>query len=230
MTTTGAYNYAPSVGELVLNAYARIGIQRPSLVAGHFRDAFQEANLLQVEWANRGVNLWTVDLQSQALTQGTATYSVPSNTIMVLDAYITTGSGAAAFDRIITPISRTEYAALPDKALQAPPTVFWFDRLIAPTITLWATPDGSGPYTLNYYRYRQIQDAAIQSSFTPELPYRFLDAFASGLAARLARMHAPAMYADAAKEAERVWQIAAMQDTENVPIYVIPGLSAYYRY
>lgn len=205
-------------------------MHRPSLIAAHFRDAFQEANLLQVEWSNRGVNLWTVDLQSQALTQGVASYSVPSNTIMILDAYITTGSGAASFDKVITPISRTEYAAIPNKTLQAPPTVFWFDRLIAPTITLWQTPDGNGPYTLNYYRYRQVQDAAVQSSFTPEVPYRFLDAFAAGLAARLARMHAPAMADATAKEAERVWQIAAMQDVENVPVYIIPGLSAYYRY
>ena len=88
MTTSGTYNFAPSVGELVVAAYRRIQIHRSELTSEHFTDAKTECNLLQVQWANLGPLLWTVDLQTINLVQGTATYSVPADTVMMLDAYI----------------------------------------------------------------------------------------------------------------------------------------------
>lgn len=229
MATSGTYTFAPSAGDLVQNAYGRIGIRRASLIAEHMTDARIESNLLLVEFANRGVNLWTVDLQTVSLTQGTASYSVPSTTIDVLDAYITTSSGSVTTDRIINSISRSDYAALPNKSDQGYPTLFWYDRLISPTITLWQVPDANGPYTLNYYRFRQIQDTVLSGGTQPEVPYRWIDAFTAALAARLSRMYAPAQLAEAKIEAERTWQIAANQDTEDAPIYITPGLDTYYR-
>lgn len=229
MTASGTYSFNPSVGELVLNAYSRINIRRPALLAEHMVDARVEANLLQTEWMNKGVNLWTVDLVTTALVQGTATYNVDPTTVMILDAYIETTSGGSLNDRIIEPVSRTEYASFPTKTIQSPPTVFWFDRLIAPTITLYPVPDGNGPYTLKYYRFRQIQDAVVPGGLTPELPIRWMDAFAAGLAHRLARIYAPPLEQLRKQDALDAWSIAASQDTENVPLYLYPGLSAYYR-
>jgi hypothetical protein len=81
MSTSGTFLFAPSAGEFVLNAYGRIQIRGPALVAMHWYDARLESNLLQIEWQNKGVQLWTVDLQSIPLVQGTATYSVLPNTI-----------------------------------------------------------------------------------------------------------------------------------------------------
>lgn len=228
MATSGTYSFNPSVADLVQNAFGRIGIRRTSILAEHMLDARVESNLLLAEFNNRGVNLWTVDLQSQVLTAGTATYNVPSTTITILDAYITTGSGQDTIDRIITSISRSDYAAIPNKQQQGLPTVFWYDRLIQPTITLWETPD-NGPYTLNYYRFRQIQDSVLAGGVTPEVPLRWLDAFTAALSARLARIWAPTMLAEARGEAERTWQIAAAQDTENAGFYIMPGIDAYYR-
>ena len=118
MTTSGTYNFNPSLGELVLNAFARCGIRRTALVQEHMQDARLETNFMLSSWSNRGVNLWKVDTQSVPLIQGQSTYSVPSNTIMMLDAYISTGSGQSEFDRVILPISRTEYAYTPNKNLQ----------------------------------------------------------------------------------------------------------------
>lgn len=192
-------------------------------------DARMESNLLLQEFNNRGVNLWTVDLQSISLVQGTATYDVDATTITILDAFITTGSGQNTIDRIISSISRSDYAAIPDKQQQGLPTVFWYDRLIQPTITLWEVPDNNGPYTLNFYRFRQIQDSVISGGLTPELPLRWVDAFTAALSARLARIWAPPMLAEAKAEAERTWQIAAAQDTENAGFYIMPGIDSYYR-
>ena len=191
MTTSGTYNFNPSLGEVVLNAFARCGIRRTALVQEHLQDARFEANLLFSEWSNRGVNLWKVDLQTVPLIEGTTLYTVPSNTVMILDAYIATGSGQSEFDRMIMPISRSEYSQTPNKNLQAPPTVFWFDRLINPTITVWPVPDQSNYYTLKYYRVIQIQDAEMENAQTLDVPYRWLDATCAGLASRLAAIYAP---------------------------------------
>lgn len=229
MAFSGTYNFAPSLGDLVQNAYGRIGIRRPAILAEHMVDARVESNLLLTEFDNRGVNLWTVDLQSVQLVGGTANYTVPAETITVLDAYITTGLGANAVDQLITPISRSDYAALPNKLDQGQPTLFWYDRLIAPSITVWLVPDSSNTYTLNYYRYRQIQDSVLTGGTQPEVPVRWLDAFTAALAARLARMYAPPLLAEAKMEAERTFQIAANQDTENAPVYITPAIDSYYH-
>jgi len=229
MTTSGTYNFNPSLGEVVLNAFARCGIRRTALVQEHLQDARFEANLLFSEWSNRGVNLWKVDLQTVPLIEGTTLYTVPSNTVMILDAYIATGSGQSEFDRMIMPISRSEYSQTPNKNLQAPPTVFWFDRLINPTITVWPVPDQSNYYTLKYYRVIQIQDAEMENAQTLDVPYRWLDATCAGLASRLAAIYAPDRLQVLTARAESAYQIAAMQDTENVPLYIMPGLSGYFR-
>jgi len=237
MATSGTYNFNPTLGEILLVAFGRCGIRRTALLQEHIEDARLEANFLFSEWANRGINLWKVDKQSISLTQGIATYYADSSntaieaakTIMVLDAYVTIGTGQSQFDRVIMPISRTEYAQVPNKNLQAPPTSFWFDRLIEPTITLWPVPDQSNQYTLTFYRVIQIQDANTGNANTVDVPYRWLDAVCSGLAARLAAIYSPERYQILSARAEQSYQIAATQDTENVSLYITPSLSGYYR-
>jgi hypothetical protein len=237
MASSGTYDFNPSLGEILLNAFSRCGIRRTAILQEHLQDARFETNLMFTEWANRGVNLWKVDKQSIPLAQGVATYYADSTlqpngaskTIMVLDAYITTGNGQSQFDRVIMPISRTEYAQVPNKNLQSPPTSFWFDRLINPTITLWPVPDQSNQYTLTFYRVIQIQDAEVSNAQTLDVPYRWLDAVCSGLAARLSAIYAPERLQLLTAKAEQSYQIASTQDTENVPLYIMPGLSGYYR-
>ena len=228
MAFSGTYLFAPSVGELVLNSYGRIGLRGTALVPQHWLAAKDEGNFLQIEWSNKGVNLWTIDLQSVPLVQGTATYSVPSNTIAVLDTYISINSGGQTIDRLILGVSRSDYAAQTNKLIQAPPTMWWFDRLIAPTITMWPVPD-QNIYTLNYYRYRMIQDAVIPGGIQPEMPIRWLDAWAAGLAHRLSRQHAPALEQLRKADSLEAWTIASTQDVESVPIRILPQIGAYYR-
>lgn len=228
MSASGTYAFNPSVGELVLNAYARCGIRATALTAEHMVDARMESNLLLSEFSILTPNLWTIDLVTVDLVEGQTTYDVDPYTMMILDAYIRTGDDPPT-DRIIMPISRTEYASYPNKEEQGYPTVFWFDRLLSPTITLWQVPDDNGPYTLRYYRAKQIQDADYTGAQTLDLPLRFLDAFAAGLAKRLARIHAPALYEARRQDAKEAWDLAAKQDTEMVPLYISPGLSGYYR-
>ena len=166
MTTSGTYAFNPGLGELTLYAFMNIGIRPTALLQEHMMSANQAANMMLARWANQGVNLWAVDLIETPLVAGQATYDVDANTVMILDAYVVTDS----IDRIIMPVSRSEYASYPNKTQQGMTTVFWFDRLIAPTITLWPVPDGTSATSLKYYRVRRLQDAELSNGTTVEIP------------------------------------------------------------
>jgi len=230
MTTSGTFTFNPSNGELVLSAYSRIGVRRPSILNEHMVDARNELNYMFSEWSNKQVNLWEVDLVSTVLVADQSSYAVDAKTVMILDAYITTTDASGINnDRVILPISRTEYASFPDKTTSAVPTVYWFDRVVSPTITLWQPPDDSTTYTLNYYRCVQMQDASLPSGETANIPYLWIDALVSGLSYRLARIWAPDLEDRRFADAERSWDIAATQNVENVPLYITPGVGSYYR-
>ena len=229
MTTSGTYTFNPSMGELTLYAYNLCGIRNTALLQEHMSTARMATNLMLSRWSNQGVNLWAVELETTALVQGTSTYSVPTDTVMILDAYITIAQGNSNTDRIILPVSRTEYASYPNKEQQGFPTTYWFDRLISPTMTLWPVPDGGQASTLKYYRVRQIQDAQYTSGQNVEIPYLWLEAFALGLAARLAQIWAPSLIATLKPLSDEAYQIAADQNTEYVSQYISPQIQGYFR-
>jgi hypothetical protein len=226
MTTSGTYAFNPSLGEIVLYAYQNIGIRPTSVLQEHMESARVAANMMLSRFSNQGVNLWAVDLVTVPLIEGQATYAVDGNTIMVLDAYTTTDSG---IDRVIMPISRTEYASYPNKTQQGFPTSYWYDRLVSPTLTLWPVPDGSSATILKYYRVRQVQDANLQNGENAEIPYRWLEAFADGLTYRLARIWAPQMAVALKAQADESYGIAAEQDVEAVNTYISPMIGGYFR-
>jgi len=231
LSSSGTYNFSVSNGEVVLAAYERIKIFAPSIRVEHMMTARRELNFLLAEAANKQVNLWKVDKVSVPLINGQAEYAVDPKTVMILDGWITTGvsSPSDANDIYIVPISRTEYASYPNKAQQGFPTSYWYDRLVSPTITLWPVPDGSSATILKYYRVRQVQDANLQNGQTVEIPYRWLEAFADGLAYRLARIWSPQMAAGLKQVADESYQIAAAQDVESVNTYISPMIGSYFR-
>lgn len=239
MATSGTYAYNPGLGELTLYAYNLIGIRNTSVVQEHMEAARMATNMLLARWSNQGVNLWCVDLVTTPLVTGQSVYSVDGSTVMILDAYVQDQNSGANIDRIILPISRTEYASYPNKEQQGYPTVYWFDRLISPsrstgsagpTVTLWPVPNtDNGPQYLNYYRVRQIQDSNLQGGQTVEVPYLWLEAFAYGLAYRLAQIWAPAMSMGLKPMADESYQIAADQNVETAQQYISPMMAGYFR-
>lgn len=229
LTTSGTYTFLPSCAEVIVSAFSRIQVRRTMLEPSHMQDALLELNFLLASMDNAGPNLWTVGLQQVPLTQAQNTYAILSQVITILDAYLTIGTGAAATDRMMWPITRTEYAAIPNKTAQGAPSQYWFDRLISPTITVYLTPDGAGPYTLNYYYFRQIQDAQVTGGQQPEVPVRWLDALVAGLAHRMSRVYAPALEQARKADAIEAWSLAAKQDTEQGNLYLTPALAGYWR-
>ena len=230
MSTSGTYNFNPSLGELVIYSYNLIGLRATSLVQEHMEAARMASNMLLGRWSNQGVNLWEVDLVTVPLVTDQKTYTVDPSTVMILDAYVTNDDSGANIDRIILPISRTEYASYPNKDQQGFPTVFWFDRLLAPTVTLWPVPNiDNGPQTLSYYRVKQIQDAAFTGGQQVEIPYLWMEAFSYGLAQRLAIIFAPEKIVIIKPLADEAYQIASTQNIEQAATYISPMLSGYFR-
>lgn len=230
MTSSGTYNFSPSVGDLTLTAYGRIGIRRTEITQQHLQDAASESNMLQVEFSNRQPNLWTSELYTVDLVQGQATYDLPSRMISPMAVYVTTTptGSSTSFDRILNGISTYEYASLPDKETQAQPTTFWYNRQISPQITLWQVPDGSASYVLKLQILSQPQDSKLPNGVTPNFPFRWLDAYTDALAARLSKIYKPELEDKRKMDAERSWQIAAKEDIEYVPTYIFPALSTYW--
>lgn len=228
MTTSNTYAFNPGLGEITLFAYQLCGIRPSELLQEHMQTARTAANMLLGRWSSQGVNLWAVDLIPIPLIAGKSTYDVPSNTIVMLDAYVTTGTGTSAINRLILPISRTEYASYPNITQQGFPTVYWFDRLLSPTVTLWPVPDGNET-TFNYYRVRQVQDANFTNGQQVEIPYYFLEAFAYGLAQRLAMIWAPDRVAGLKPLADKSYEIAAEQNIETAQQYISPMVASYFR-
>jgi len=224
--SSGTFAWSPAFSDVIYAAYGRCQVRRTEIGVDHLHDAAMACNLLQVEWSNEQVNLWTVDLMTTSLLAGVDTYDVDPATVMIMAAYIETGQDLRK-DRIITSVDRDTYASFPDKTTPGQPSVYWFNHQIEPTITLWQPPDANGPYTLKYYRARQIQDASLPNGLMPEVPYRFLEAYVAGLAFKLAELYAPPRMQELGARAQATFTSASQRDVEDSPLRVVPALATY---
>lgn len=227
-TTSGTFTFNPTGGEFILNAFDRIQVRATEIEQTQMSRAIMELNLALVRFNTMpGQNLWTIDLQSTPLVAGTAQYSVPGETRMILSGFIRYSTNPT-LDRYVYPIGRDEYAAITTKGQQGFPSQYWFDRTISPSVTFYLVPDGAYSYTFYYYRARQIQDAQVANGQNVELPNRFFDAITADLAHRLARIYKPELEMARKADRDEAWSIAAADDTEWVPMYITPGMSGYW--
>tara|TARA_B110000503_G_scaffold18712_1_gene27686 strand:+ start:1258 stop:1923 length:666 start_codon:yes stop_codon:yes gene_type:complete len=217
MTTSGSRDFNLDVAEAIEEAYERCGMEvRTGYDA---KTARRSLNLMFADWANRGLNLWTVTETTQALTVGTGAYTLAPDVVDILEVVLRRGG----IDYEIERIGRGEYATLPDKTTQGRPSQFYFDRTISPTINLWAVPD-SATDVLVYYYVRRIQDADIlQNTF--DLPFRFFPCMVAGLAYYLAMKRAPERVQMLKAIYEEEFQRAADEDEDRVPLKLQPSIS-----
>lgn len=162
-------------------------------------------------------------------TNQTASYSDTQTENYGLAQILGQNGGVDPVDTIMTPFGRTDYAMIPDKLMQGKPTTYWMNRQIDPTVTLWQAPDNYGPYELKAYVMRRVQDASPTMGQTPNVPYRFYDAFCARMAERLAMKYAKEMLPVLSPAAKKVWDEAQIEDRERADIMIIPDLSGYYQ-
>lgn len=228
MTSSGTFSFNPATSDLVGSAYARLQMRRTEVLTPHLIDAANESNFVLVKLSNLQPNLWTADTLPLTITQGVPTYVLDPETISIIIASLIIQGSPNITERVLGPLSTTEYFSQPNKEIQAPPTSFWFNRKITPEITFWPTPDQT--YTVNYRRVKQIQDATLPGGLTMDLPYRWLDCFVAELAFRLSRIYKPELMQALKMDAQEAWTIAANQDQEyGVNFYITPGIGSYFR-
>jgi len=230
MTTTGTTSFNLDLNSLVEEAFERCGAE---LRTGYdLRTARRSLNLLTMEWANRGINLWTIDEGTIPLVQGIAQYGLPVDTVDILDHVVRTGTSQGQTDINISRISVDTYATIPNKNAQGRPIQLWYNRLGGqtdptgvqyPTINVWPVPEQSNFYTLVVWRLRRIQDAGTGVS-TQDIPYRFLPCLVAGLAYHLSKKVPGALERTGMLKAEyeELWQQASDEDREKAPLRIAP--------
>jgi len=228
MTISGVANFDMNFAELAEEAFERAG--REMRTGYDLRTARRSTNIMMAEWANRGINMWTIEQGSIPLVQGTATYNLPADTVDLLEHVIRTGAGntATQADLTITRISVSTYATIPNKLSQARPIQVYIDRKQAiPTITVWPIPDqgpsGSPYYTFVYWRLCRI-DNINNGSNTADVNFRFLPCLTAGLAYYIAmKIPEGAQRLDMLKtEYEYQWGLAAAEDREKAADRFVP--------
>lgn len=213
----------PDLPEIFEEAFERAGLEMKS--GYDLKTARRSLNLLLLEWQNRGLNLFTVDAGTLSLTSGTATYTMPADTIDLIEHQIRTGTGTNQIDYNVERISVSTYAQQSSKNTQGRPSQIFVERLATETkVTLWPVPDGSDTYTLSYYRLKGIDGLSSGVGTTAAVPPRFVPCLASGLAYYIAmkKPDAAARVAPLKQEYEYQFELAAGEDTETASIKFVP--------
>jgi hypothetical protein len=224
MATSGTTSFSLDVIELVEEAYERAGLE---LRGGYdLRSARRSMDLLFREWENRGINLWTVEERTQALSTGVQTYTLGADIVDLLEHMIRlpiTGGTTSQTDYIVSRISVSTWATRTSKLQRSRPTEIYIDRQRdAPQITLWPSPDRDD-YTLVYWVMRRMEDAGTYTN-TGDFPFRFYEAMCAGLAYRIAMKkrevadRLPMLKA----EYEAQYALAAEQDREKADSRFVP--------
>ena len=216
MTTSGSRDFNIDVGEIIEEAYERCGLEvRTGYDA---RTARRSLNLMFADWANRGINMWTVAQGTITLTQGQATQTLTADVVDVLEIVLRRSNTDYEVERI----SRGEYATLPNKTTQGRPSQFWFNRQIEPVINLWAVPDNSTDQLIYYYVQR-IEDADALVN-TTDMPFRFYPCMVAGLAYYIAMKKAPERIQLLKSVYEEEFQRASDEDEDRVPLKLQPSI------
>ena len=216
MATSGSRDFNIDVGEIIEEAYERCGLEvRTGYDA---RTARRSLNLMFADWANRGINMWTVAQGTITLTQGQATQTLTADVVDVLEIVLRRSNTDFEVERI----SRGEYATLPNKTTQGRPSQFWFNRQIEPVINLWAVPDNSTDQLIYYYVQR-IEDADALVN-TTDMPFRFYPCMVAGLAYYIAMKKAPERIQLLKSVYEEEFQRASDEDEDRVPLKLQPSI------
>jgi len=227
MTTSGTATFNMDFTEIAEEAWERAGRE---LRSGYdLRTARRSMNLMTIEWQNRGINMWTIDNPTSInLVQGQSEYTLPADTIDLLEQQIRTNAAntSTQSDLTINRISVSTYSAIPNKLTQGRPIQIYVQRLQpAPKVLVWPVPDNNN-YQLNYWRMRRIEDAGSGIQ-TADISFRFLPCLVSGLAYHIA-MKVPELV-DRVQMLKAVYdeqfEMAASEDREKTPARFVPRIA-----
>jgi len=228
MTTSSSKNFEPDVAEYIEEAFERCGLE---MRTGYdLKTANRSLNLMLAEWANRGLNQWTIAKKTVDMVSGTATYNIDSTNstapIDVLDVFIRETTGTETTDISMTRLSRSEYSNIATKSSTGRPNQFLIDKQLSPTITVWPTPDSSSNYTVHMNVLTRMDDADSATN-TMEVPFRFYPCLTAGLAYYLSMKKAPQLTPQLKGIYDEEFNRAMAADEDRASFRIAPNLRSY---
>ena len=220
MTVSGSTNFELDVSDYIEEAFERCGLE--ARTGYDLKTAKRSLNLLFADWANRGLNQWTITQRTQTVTQGDADITLGADVIDVLSMVVRRDSTDISMERV----SRDEYLSIPNKSTQARPTQFFIDRQITPVLKIWPAPENSTDI-LVYDALTRIDDADTFTN-TVEVPFRFYPCLAAGLAYYLAIKKSPDRIQLLKAIYDEEFERAMTEDRDRASFNVSPNLR-YYR-
>tara|TARA_S200002703_G_scaffold128775_1_gene115614 strand:+ start:136 stop:804 length:669 start_codon:yes stop_codon:yes gene_type:complete len=220
MTISGSTDFELDVSDYIEEAFERCGLE---VRTGYdLKTAKRSLNLLFADWANRGLNQWTIAQRTETVTQGDADITLGADVIDVLSMVVRRDGTDINMERV----SRDEYLGIPNKTTQARPTQFFIDRQITPVLKIWPAPENNTD-VLIYDALTRIDDADTFTN-TVEVPFRFYPCLAAGLAYYIAIKKAPDRIQLLKAIYDEEFQRAMTEDRDRASFNVAPNLR-YYR-
>ena len=218
MTTSGSTDFELAVDDYIEEAFERCGLE---IRTGYdLRTAKRSLNLMFADWANRGLNRWTITQTSITLSQGTTEYTLDADTIDILSAVIRENAGSSnQLDVTVNRIGRDTYLNLSSKLSQGKPTQYYVDRQITPKFRVFPTPNAT--YTLVVDRLTRIEDADSATN-TVDVPFRFYPCLAAGLAYYLSIKKAPDRIQILKSIYDEEFDRAATEDRDRTSLKLLP--------
>ena len=219
MTVSGSTNFELDVADYIEEAFERCGLE---VRTGYdLKTAKRSMNLMFADWANRGLNQWTIEQRTITVTAGTANYTLDNDVIDILSLVVRRSGTDYALDRV----SRDEYLNIPTKSTQSRPSEFFVDRQITPVLKLWPVPDNSTDVII-YDALTRLDDADDYTN-TLTVPFRFYPALAAGLAYYMSIKRAPDRMQMLKGIYEEEITRAMDEDRDRASFHVAPDLRNY---
>ena len=228
MATSSSKNFEPDVAEYIEEAFERCGLE---LRTGYdLKSANRSLNLMLAEWANRGLNQWTIQEKTVSMVKDTREYNVDSTNgtapIDVLDVFIRETVSSETTDLPMTRLSRAEYSHIVNKSSTGKPNQFFIDKQITPKISVWPTPDKSSTYTVGMNVLTRMDDSDSATN-TMEVPFRFYPCLTAGLAYYISMKRAPERTAMLKSMYEEEFTRALSQDEDRASFRISPDIRSY---
>ena len=228
MATSGSKDFELDVADYVEEAFERCGLE---LRTGYYlKTAQRSLNLMLAEWANRGLNQWTINQKTISAVLNTIQYTIdsvnPTSVIDVLDVFVRETVQGTTTDIPLSKLPRAEYAHISTKTTTGKPNQYFVDKQISPTITVWPAPDKNSAYTLHLNVLSRMDDADAGAN-TVEVPFRFYPCLAAGLAYYMALKKAPEKVPLLKQLYEEEFERALSQDQARASFRVAPDLTIY---
>ena len=228
MAVSGSKDFELDVADYIEEAFERCGLELRT--AYDLRTARRSLNLLLAEWANRGLNQWTIQEKTIAMVEGTTSYNVDSSVstaaIDVLDAFVRQTVNSENSDIQMTRLSRSEYSAIPNKSTKGQPLQFFVDKQISPTISVYPTPDETNKYTIHLNVLTRMDDVDAATN-TLQMPFRFYPCLAAGLAYYISIKKNPERTGLLKQIYEEEFQRALDADEDRASFRITPDISNY---